>query len=281
MLGTVTRFQQAFDAMNASIISDHAIRPRASFVHEQTVASLFGDAWSVFSTNFWTIVLCYSVAILPVQVAFVIAALAGRPVLTIALEAIAVFLSFIPFAATTIAISDVCLGNQPSIKRAYGKIFRGELYLRLIWTGLLAAVCMFIAAFALVVPAIILMLRWQFWAIVCALEGRSGMSALKRSSELTKGNVLRAFGIQTLAITAMFGIVLVAYVLFFICVLIGMAIKTPAAIDVMVAVGAIAYIGGLAVASAFAFVVTTLLYYDLRARKESYDLSMLSEELRR
>jgi hypothetical protein len=60
--------------------------------------------------------------------------------------------------------------------------------------------------FALLVPGVILLIRWAVVAQVAALEHTDWLGALRRSGELTRGNYLHVLGI--IAVTAVVGLAL-------------------------------------------------------------------------
>ena len=110
---------------------------------------------------------------------------------------------------------------------------------------------------------------WFFAVQAVVIENKSTFDALKRSQELVKGNWWRVFGI---------GVVFI---------LLGIALLIPAII-VSVIVGLInAVLANVVLGVAVALVTpvlyigSTLLYIDLRARKEGYGLQDLVDDLAR
>lgn len=154
------------------------------------------------------------------------------------------------------AVSEQSLGQTIGIGRAY----------RFAWRRLGAMIgAMFLSGLALLgmsitiigIPfAIYFGVRWTFIWQAALLEGVGARAALSRSSDVVRGNWWRVLGIMFVV-----GIIVwvISFVLGFIPIvgdIIGTILTTPIAI-----IGA------------------TLLYYDLRVRKEGYSLQTLAEEL--
>jgi len=180
-------------------------------------------------------------------------------------------LGLLNFAPYTVIISDICVGNEPSLRRAYGLAF-GNLTVRVLQTGVLVMVICFVGGLLLVVPGVIFVLWYSFAASVVVLERTTARGALTRSRELGKGYYLRNAGL----------VLLTALVTF-----------TPFQILGGIFGGVVRYFGfPLALANAFGgllgaagavgmSIVVVLLYYDMRVRKEAYDSTKLAEDLRR
>ena len=109
--------------------------------------------------------------------------------------------------------------------------------------------------------AVYLAVRWTFFLQAALLEHLGPVAALSRSWDLVKGNWWRVFGIMLVAIIIAAGVS-------FVLRMIPMLATTP----VGSILGAILTIPIVVTAS-------TLLYYDLRVRKEGYNLDTLAGEL--
>ena len=122
----------------------------------------------------------------------------------------------------------------------------------------------FVVAIIAFVATIILMLSFYVIVPIVVLEGSSGTAALGRSRELMKGNLGKAFGLGFVVgiIGAIFGAIL------------GFVVALIPWPSHMLAI----FIQNLA--NAFVLPIQTapilLLYYDLRIRKEAFDLQMLA-----
>lgn len=182
------------------------------------------------------------------------------------LDAVATFLVT---GATVRAISEAYLGRVPQLGDAlryavqkFGRVF-GASFL----SGLLAG----LASIAFIIPGIIVFCGYSVVGQVAALEALDSSSdALGRSWDLTKGFKGKALVLWTMAV------VLVVVVVFGAGAL-GAVVSTlvgggDAAGTVLVALVSLLFYP--IITSVF-----TLFYYDLRVRKEGFDLEVLSGQL--
>jgi hypothetical protein len=169
------------------------------------------------------------------------------------------------------AVSEQYFRQTISIGQAYRFAWRrfgamiGAWILAFLAVAGIIAICISVATFSWVgwicivvgsVAAIYLMVGWIFLWQAALLEGLGPIAALSRSWALVKGIWWRVFGIML--------------------VLVLIAVAINAILGLIPVVGEI--IGSILVAP---IVITsaTLLYYDLRVRKEGYSLEALAEEL--
>jgi hypothetical protein len=175
-------------------------------------------------------------------------------------------LGWLPAAAATVwVISEAVLSREPELGASVRLGLRrmGRLFV----AGLAAYILVVLGFVALVIPAVIVACGYSVVVQVVVLEDLAAATdALGRSWALTKGYKGKAFG---LALTY-FAIILVPSV-----AALAVAAFVPAAETVV-----------LVAAQVISFVVTplfacvfTLFYYDLRVRKEGFDLDHLSREL--
>ncbi len=180
--------------------------------------------------------------------------------LVIALVALAVVPVLYPIvlAAITHALGESYLGRKATIGDA---LWLGlSILLPLLGTAILAGLARIVGLVLLVVPGIYLWLAFFLLPQVMVLERSFGFAAMSRSHELMKGQKLRAFGlwvvtsIITLVASNAFGLV---------------ELFLP---------GLGALLGSLAeaVGVAFASAVSVVFYFDIRCRKEAFDLEHLA-----
>jgi Membrane domain of glycerophosphoryl diester phosphodiesterase len=123
-----------------------------------------------------------------------------------------------------------------------------------------------------IAPGIWLYVAWAFAMPVLLVEGLRGRNALRRSFELVKGRWWRTFGVIAVGFILAGIISTVVQGAFLIGIVVG------ADNDVLVLVlTTIAGIVGLAVSTPFQAALLTVLYFDLRVRKEGFDLELLAE----
>ena len=195
-----------------------------------------------------------------------------------------VLLSPIATAAITHALREVLLGRETTLGRSLR--FGLSIVLPLVGTQLLAGLLML---FAFTAPLLLVLLvprdAWPLGLVVLApvsvflatylvlafliltqvivIEEVFGTRALRRSSALMKGHKLRGLGIVMVGailisvLQAGFGLVLAAFPL----------------------ASALGSGLGQAAGSAFLAAVTALFYFDLRCRKEAFDLEHLAQRV--
>jgi hypothetical protein len=242
-----------------------------NYLRPQTVGEVLRNAAEIYFRNFGVIFLTYFLPVFPIGVWQNEAQVAKAwgwvwPAVICLLIA-----SLIAGGAITIAVSDICLGNKPSVARSYQKIFSGVLG-RLFVASLLQTLCWVIGLVLCVVPGVIAMLWFMFTPPAVMLEGLGGTKALGRSKRLAQGYLGRNFLVLVLMVIigAVIGIVggIVGAILAmlqlhqtFVYRLILLALQMLIA--------------------PFSIIAMILLYYDLRVRKEAYDAAALAEDLRR
>jgi hypothetical protein len=109
------------------------------------------------------------------------------------------------------------------------------------------------------------------------VEGRMGISALKRSASLVLRSWWRVFGITLVLGLVGFGLAVLVSIPFFL-----IALGVPGAAQGSLASGALLLLADSAVRITvlpLLFIGGTLLYYDLRVRNEEYDVATLSREM--
>jgi hypothetical protein len=197
---------------------------------------------------------------------------------------LAIWVLVTPFAAAvlTVGVSDICVGNRSSIMRSlrrvfstiFGKVILTNSFMFIIVTALfvpgLLTISFPIFSVPLLVAASVLTLLflvwWMFVPTVIVLEGTFGWTALKRSKALARGHYIRNCAMLLLLYIPTF---ILGRVLFF---------------SLQVSGNDVLKVIGVALQTALyplPLIATVLLYYDLRARSEGYDLTMLSQDLRR
>jgi len=176
-------------------------------------------------------------------------------------------------AACVKALSDAYLGQQPSVEDSlrFGLRRLPALIVQVILRFILYAI-FFVA---LIIPGI-----WLYGALAVAvpalvIERTGPIASLNRSRRLVKGSWWRtAAVILVAALITAFAQGLIGGVL----TGVALASSNPSLLfAVMITV--LATIVSAVLLQPFAAAVTTVLYYDLRIRREGYDLELLAEEL--
>lgn len=183
---------------------------------------------------------------------------------------IAVVLGSIGVAASTFVVSDAYLGRETSAADALARA--APLIGRLVVISFLLSLVVGVGLILLIVPGLIFLAGLLLSTVVAVIESPpSATAALNRSWALTKGykgKVLLTMIVAGLLL-AVPGIALgVVGGLF------GAAVNQPAALWFFV----LPLVFQIFVYP-FVYVVQTVLYYDLRVRKEGFDLDLLASAL--
>jgi len=193
-------------------------------------------------------------------------------IISVVIFLVAVIVAYPLMAGAVIhAVSEQYLRQTISIGQAYRFAWRrfgamlGAWILAFLAVAGIIATCISVVIFSWVgwicivvgsVAAIYLMVGWIFLCQAALLEGLGPIAALSRSWALVKGDWWRVFGI--------------------VLVLVLIAVGIGAILGLIPVVGET--IGNILVAP-ITITSGTLLYYDLRVRKEGYSLEALAEEL--
>ena len=181
--------------------------------------------------------------------------------------AIVIFLSLVGTAVGAIAISDRFLNRETPISQAYLRIV--DDLSPLLGSLILVSIAITLGFFILVIPGLILYAWFCLTPVVVVIEGEGGIGSLKRSRAIVKEHFSKAFLlVPLLTIIQMF----VWLALLSIPGLSGNSFPLNA-LAIFLAI-----LLSLLIES-FKIVTTTLLYYDLRIRKEGFDLKLMAEEL--
>jgi len=172
-------------------------------------------------------------------------------------------------AAVAKASADVYLGHQvvvgPTFRFAVSKIHS------ILWISILYGLAVLLGFVLLIVPAIIVWVRFVFGSTVLVVEGRKGSQALGRSWRLAQGHFWKLLG--TLLLANIMASVVEGI----------LSIPGAVAFAAVGSGGWPLYAIGLSVAAIlttpFTTLITVLLYFDLRIRKEAFDLEVMAQEM--
>jgi len=192
--------------------------------------------------------------------------------LTLAFSALQ-FLIIQPFLAGAYAraVSEAYLGRAPDI----GSTYRAALPLipAILWVTILQGLAVLGGVILLVIPAFLFFVRFAFGPAVVVVEGSRGTDAMRRSWRLAKDHFWRLFGTIVLA-----GIIasIVSGILYLPLGAVATGMGSSGWI-----VAALGYSLAEVITAPFSIAVTVLLYFDLRIRKEGFDLAVMAEEIAR
>ena len=135
-----------------------------------------------------------------------------------------------------------------------------------------------LASIALVtfIPVVALLVFWSVAIQAVVVEGYKATGALRRSFGLIRGSWWRLFGISLVFALVVWGLAILVTIPFAVPAQIAQLDTTSMVNTVLLTLGGLVV---ETVAPPVLFIGGTLLYYDMRVRKEQFDLSILSREM--
>jgi len=182
----------------------------------------------------------------------------------------------ISHAATIMAVSNLHLDRPASIGSAFSSA-RSSMF-RVIVMSIVILIAVSFALIFLIVPGIYLALAWSLAIPVTVLEG-GWFSSLSRSKALTKGSRWRIFLIYLLIILLS---LVVSAVLQFALLLSIQLFGVHDRTTILAITRAMQSVGSFlstSLVGPLATIALTLIYYDLRVRKEGFDLQLMMATL--
>jgi len=188
---------------------------------------------------------------------------------------VGVFVFVISFGATVFAVSEIILGRPAyimgSLRRASGKFV--TMFGVIVLVGLI-----FMAGLILLIfPAFYFMCRCSVAFAAAVLERIGSVDAVRRSFQLTKQFAGRAFLIYLLTVVIAFA--LVATLQFPLSVLLAIYRWQPSTMTMLLVLMQVGSFLGSVLAAPISTISFTLFYYDLRVRKEAFDLQMMMQAI--
>lgn len=175
-------------------------------------------------------------------------------------------------AACFRAIAQAYLGEAADWRSSLSYALRHAPSLLLL--TLLYALGVGFATLALILPGVWLYVAWAFAMPALLVEGLRGRKALGRSFRLVRGRWWRTFGVIAV------GFILAGIISTLVQAVFLLGLVFGADNDALVLVlSAFAGIVGLAVGTPFQAALLTVVYFDLRVRKEGFDLELLAREI--
>ncbi len=177
-------------------------------------------------------------------------------------------------AALAIVISNRYLGRTTTLGQAYNASFSrlGALVAAALWIGFRLSL-LFLASFILIgIPFLIYFgVAWTLATQVIVLEGVGGLAASGRSRQLIKGYWWKTLGL--VIVTGLLVSVISLVITGIVGGIVGAAVSSFAARTIIS--GLIGLVVGLLL-TPIQFTATTLLFYDLKIRKDAFDLEALA-----
>jgi hypothetical protein len=191
----------------------------------------------------------------------------------IAVGLVTILTSLLSTVACFKAVADAYLGRRPragsSLRYAARRLHSA------LWLTFVMVVVLVPAFLALVVPGIWLLVAYSVALPALLVERVRGFAALRRSFRLVKGHWLRVF-LTLLVAWILISVLQTVVTAALVAVAVLALDPTSFAAHVM---EAIANIASSALTTPFLSAVTVVIYFDLRVRKEGFDLAVLAERL--
>ncbi|HXE75991.1 MAG TPA: hypothetical protein VNN18_10200 [Candidatus Xenobia bacterium] len=204
------------------------------------------------------------------------AAIAGAGLLMLVFFLALIIVFGLTQAATIFALSEVYLGRSTTIRETYSRIW-GDIG-RVIFVQILVSLGIFVGIILLIVPGIWFALRAAVSIPVAIIEDLQAGDAVRRSMELTKGFTGRVALIFLLMLIISW---VAAFVLQFPFMLAAFAYaasgKTvPYWLNM---ISSVADTVANVLAGPLGIIAFSVLYFDLRVRKEGFDLKVMMDRL--
>lgn len=235
------------------------------------LSNFFDELFFLFRRNFWLFTGIAGLIYIPVLT--LVSMIWGLVGLQISQYVVIVFQPLV-IAAGTYAISKRYLGEPCTVWEAYNAVFRR--FFSFAGTMISVSLLTFAASMALFFPGIILYYWYVFVCQVFVLEGLQFKDARNRSKQIAEGQWWRI-----LVVTMLFGLVQ-GFVTQILSLPVAGATFLLASYGEQGPLWSIVglYTGVMtAVAMVMQLIISVLLYYDLRVRKEGFDLELLAKEI--
>lgn len=192
-------------------------------------------------------------------------------ILQLAVLAVSVIATFLATAAAYRFVTDAYLGRpvDPGRSLRFGFEHLGSV----IWLSLLAGFGIALGLLLLVIPGLYLAVAWAIAVPVMLSENLRGRKALGRSRALVSGRFWPCAGVLLLAI--LLALIVAAAIEFLVLAITGSSDNDTV---IFFTQGISSLISDTLVLP-FQVAVTTVLYIDLRVRKEGFDIQLLAERM--
>ena len=234
----------------------------------RNVGLLLSETFEIYQRNFLPLLL---MAFLPQVPLLLSVTVAGSTWPTIVLSVIGFVAWVLVGSAMVIAVAQHYTGREVDIGECLYRAWSRVLSLLVAYIPLFLALAVALAlAFIIIgIPLFFyLLVSWIFAGPAIMIEGRPPIDALRRSHALVKGSWWRVFGIVVVFALVLFGLAIV--------------VSIPAAILINLSQATLGNLLGVlanALVLPVAAVGATLVYLDLRVRKERYTLDEMASEL--
>jgi hypothetical protein len=202
--------------------------------------------------------------------------LAGAVIGGLLVAVVYLFLVGAAQAATIFAVSDLYLGRPASVRGSYRRV--GSKAFRVILVLILVGLAVGVGFLLLIIPGLILLCRTAVSVPVSMLEDTKAIGSIERSMQLTKG-----FGMQVFLIFALVWVLSYAAALIFqlpFTYIAGAAAKAHQSLSFgMIVLQHVSEFLSQVLIGPIGTIAFSLMYYNLRVRKEAFDIQHLISSL--
>jgi len=172
---------------------------------------------------------------------------------------------------TIYAVSDLYLGRSTTIGASLRRMW-GQL-LNLLGVSILNGLAVGAACIFLIIPGLYVACRLITCVPAALIEDLGARESLERSFALTKGSAGRGFVIYLLYIVLLYAALLLFAIPF--GVMVAMSGKDPGMLRSAMALMQVGNFFGGVLVTPFFLIAISVFYYDLRVRKEAFDLQLM------
>ena len=241
--------------------------PAPAGIPPRDLGEIISETFGVYGANFWPL---FVMALIP-DIPFILAGYVPLP-LEVALILVGIVLLVLQAGAFVYAVAGLYLARELDVLECYRAAWRRVLSLAgaTILILLALVVSMILWVILIGIPLFFyLLVIWFFADEAIMIERKAAVAALGRSRELVRGSWWRVFGIGVAFVGIILGLFLVGLIPSVIVWNINEDLGNILVTVVSVLVAPIFFVG------------RTLVYLDLRARKEGYSLEALASDIGR
>ena len=183
------------------------------------------------------------------------------------------------YAAGVFAVGQHYVTGEIDIGRCYRRVSWRLMSLTLTALVIVLTVGIGAVLFFIVFPVVVAVAYAVYWSMTTQtimVEGYKLSAALRRSFDLVRGAWWRVFGFRLVFVLVGMGLGFLVYVPF---ALLSWIVAPDDATSASLAIQTVGTVAAAVAVPPVIFIAGTLLYYDLRVRKEDYDIATLSQEM--
>lgn len=253
------------------------MKERSHTISERSLGDLLNETFYIYSKEFRQLIRLAAIVMVPMS--FISLVAGGNLALFIIAGIASTFALAIVYGATVNAVGQYYIKGEISLPASYSRVSWRILSLLAVASVLVITTILMIGLAILVVPAIVLAVLLVFWTVAIpavVVEGYQPRPALRRSFALVKDNWWRVLGITLVVLLVLIGLGIVLLIPF---TLLSMLLDADGN---RLFEGVVQFLKSVVVGvivPPVGAIAATLLYYDLRVRKENYNVNILSEEM--